>query len=97
MSKIIRLTENDLVRLVKKVIAEQTATSREFPLLPKESEEEAQRRFFNQLGDVIEPMIGSKTKFFRFSNNTRQDIKENKKPGVYWLYEYRIDVSNRLV
>ena len=91
------INENDLIRLVNKVIKEQTATSRQVPLLPKESKEEAQRRFFNQMVGVLKPMIGSKTQFFRFSNNTRQDIKENKKqtlvfrkflPAESWIQEY---------
>jgi hypothetical protein len=79
MKRIVRLTEADLTRLVKRVIAEQTATSRQVPLLPKESKEEAQRRFFNQMVGVLKPLIGSKTQFFRFGKHRQQEMKENKK------------------
>lgn len=89
MSKVIRLTEGDLVRLVKKVIAEQTATKAvvsaakkgfPFPAIPQKVPKEiAQKTFFNQLAGVIKPTIGSKIQFVNCSKTTQQDLKENKK------------------
>ena len=79
MSKVIRLTEGDLVRLVKKVIAEQTAT-KGFPAIPQKVPKEiAQKTFFNQLAGVIKPTIGSEIQFVNCSKTTQQDLKENKK------------------
>ena len=80
MSKVIRLTEGDLVRLVKKVIEEQTSNSKVFPEIPQMvPKENAEKTFFDKLGGVIKPMIGSKIQFFSHGKNIKQNVAENKK------------------
>ena len=83
MKRILRLTEADLTRLVKKVIAEQTSNLKVFPEIPQMVPKKvAQKTFFNRLGGVIEPMIGSKIQFFSHGKNIKQNVAENKKDTI---------------
>jgi len=91
MSKVIRLTENDLVRLVNRVIEEQIDNDKE----------QTERRFFRQLGGIIKPTIGTYIEFFNFArkyseekNRKRTVVFKQFIPSESWIDNRRLRITN---
>ena len=89
MKKIIRLTENDLTQIVKRVINERTSESKE------DWWDENSKRFLKSIDDLQyedwEGLVKDPEDFEGVYNST------NKQRGLYLLHTYSIDELEELI